>query len=100
MTRHGPGLRVAHQEEEGRSRKTPENGPPSVVLHEEVAEMINQDEDYGGGFEPVSVINCVRHARRTRADVHSHACSRNARRLRRASLVGGCDQMYLLEHQG
>ena len=58
--RDGPGLRVAYQEEERRSRQASENAPPAVVFHEEMAEMVNRDQNDRGGFQPVGVVNGVR----------------------------------------
>ena len=59
----------AQKEEEYRSRQAAENAPPKVVFHEEVAEVVNRDQDDRGGFQPVGVVNGVRCASRTRGAV-------------------------------
>ncbi len=60
VERDGPGLRVAQKEEERRSRQASENAPPVGVFNEEIADVVNHDQDDRGGFQPVSVVNGVR----------------------------------------
>ena len=73
VERDGPGLRVAHKEEKRRSCQASENAPPAVVFHEEIAEMVNRDQDDCGGFQPVGVVNGARLCSRTRGVMHSCA---------------------------
>src|SRR5271154_5213739 len=68
--RDGPGLRVAHKEEKRRSSQASDNAPPLFVVHEEIAYMVNRDEDDCGGFQPVGVIDWLSYGRWTRDVVH------------------------------
>ena len=63
VERDGPGLCVTHKEEERRSRWASKNAPPLIVFHEEMAEVVNRDQDDCGGFQPVGVVDGVKCAR-------------------------------------
>ena len=52
----GPGLRVAHEEEECRSRQASENAPPLVVFYEKIADMANRNRNDCDGFQPIGVV--------------------------------------------
>ncbi len=73
LLRDRSGLGVAHEEEERRSRKASENAPPAIVFHEEMADMVNRDQDDCGGFQPVGVVNRVRRALQPRVVGNSRA---------------------------
>src|SRR5207253_7734851 len=79
-----PGLRVAYEEEERRSRQASENAPPAVVPDEEMAEVVDRDQDDRGGLQPVGVVNgwvraAMRRAGRGRGGARAlvHLCAQS-----------------------
>jgi hypothetical protein len=76
VERDPAGLRVADEEEERRSRQASENAPPAVVPDEEMAEVVDRDQDDRGGLQPVGIVNgyaqtAMRRARRGRGGLRS-----------------------------
>ena len=90
VERDRPGPRVTYQEEERWSRQAPENAPPFVVVDEEIANMVNGDQDDCEGLEPISVVDRIadvwfpgKFSCRTLRVVHgAEPCARGWRPLR------------------
>jgi hypothetical protein len=59
VERDDPGLRVAYQEEEGRSCQAPESALPIIVFDEEIANVVDRDQDDREGLEPVGVVDRI-----------------------------------------
>jgi hypothetical protein len=52
-------FRIAQEEKERWSCQAPEDAPPLVVFDEEIANVVNQDQDDCDCLQPVSVVNGV-----------------------------------------